>query len=245
MGAENSVVEDVQQEATGLTDDASEVIEEYQNLVYKIAHDLYRNLPDTIDLEDLIGWGYAGLMEAYRRYDATKSTRFATYAYYRIRGAMLDAIPGHGVDAREKVSEIACNEVLNTYAHVVTAQGSQAGIEGRLSRMSDVAGSLALVYVLRDCPEQAMRPGRGPQEKKLVRHQLRDKIRNTVERLPENERKVMRGYYFEGRSLSELAAGLGYSPSWASRIHSRALDRLRGLIENDEDLDDLRVTISV
>ena len=37
----------------------------------------------------------------------------------------------------------------------------------------------------------------------------------------------MQGHYIEGRNFDELAAELGLSKSWASRMHTRALGRLR------------------
>lgn len=226
-------------------EDTDELVEAYGNMVYKLAHELHRRMPPHVELDDLIGWGYTGLMEAYRRFDSSRSSRFATFAYYRIRGAMLDAAKRLcALDERRGVAQ-ACNEVLNTYAHVVNAQGAQASVEDRLAMMSDVAGSLSLVYVLRQCPSGTLRPEGAPQKAELVERQTKEKIRQTVARLPSPERTVMEAFYFEDRSLSEIAEDLGYSASWASRIHSRALDRLRGLIEHDKDLDDLRHALPV
>lgn len=232
-------------DASSSEQDAEELIENYRKLVYKIAHDLHKRLPDEVELEDLIAWGYMGLMEAHRRYDQQKSTRFATFAYYRIRGAMLDGVCQQGVESQTQRAEMGCNEVLSSYAHTVHAQGNQASIEGRLSMLSDVAGSMAMVFVLRDCPSRALSTEGAPQKRQLVRRQLNDKVRLTVKRLPEHERRILEGFYFDETSLTDLAAEMGYSISWASRIHARGLDRLRGLIENDETLEDLRYALPV
>jgi RNA polymerase sigma factor for flagellar operon FliA len=45
--------------------------------------------------------------------------------------------------------------------------------------------------------------------------------------LPERERVLLRGHYFEGRSLELIAGELGISKSWASRLHTQALSELR------------------
>jgi RNA polymerase sigma factor for flagellar operon FliA len=42
---------------------------------------------------------------------------------------------------------------------------------------------------------------------------------------------LVRGRYFEGRPLEELAAELGVSKSWASRIHTQALKQLRDALQ--------------
>lgn len=245
MGDENPDVEINEPQKNTPVQDTDELVQNYGNMVYKLAHALHRRMPAHVELDDLIGWGYTGLMEAYHRYDEGRSSRFATFAYYRVRGAMLDAAKRLGALEINRGAAVASNEVLNTYAHIVNAQSGQAYLEDRLAMMSDVAGSLSLVYVLQNCPSGAFRPEGAPQKTELVQRQTQEKVRQTVARLPDPERAVLEGFYFEDRSLSEIAEDLGYSASWASRIHSRALDRLRGLIEHDIDLDDLHHVIFV
>ncbi len=226
-------------------EEATDLVQRYENLVYKVAHRLHRDLPEQIDIQDLIGWGYAGLLEAHQRYDEEKSTQFASFAYYRIRGAMLDACPEPVMDPKRRLADVSCNEVLNTYAHVVQSHKSQASLESRLSAMSDVTGSMAMVFVLRDCPSKALRSGGAPHNRMLTRRQTAEKVRRILKDLPELEQSVLIGVYFEGRSLTDIGEKMGYSPSWVSRMHSRALNRLRKRIRCDDDLDDLRQPIPV
>src|SRR5262245_41779216 len=54
-----------------------------------------RRLPPHISVEDLIGAGFMGLVDAYRRYEPSRCDRFDAYAEYRIRGAMLDELRLH------------------------------------------------------------------------------------------------------------------------------------------------------
>lgn len=225
--------------------DAADVVRQYKKLVYKVAHKIQRNLPDEIELEDLVGWGYAGLLEAYQRYDETKSTRFASFAYYRIRGSILDACPEPILDQRRRLADTGCNEVLNTYAHVVHNHGGKAGIEDRLSMMSDIAGSLQMVFVLRDCPSEAMRPDKAPHQKRVERKQNAKMVHEALERLPKPERVVLQGVYFTKDSLTEIGDSLGYSASWVCRTHARALEKLRLIIEEQDDLEDLRHAIPI
>lgn len=229
-----------------LTDsDADELIDRYQDLVYKIAHRLHDNLPDEVPIDDLIGWGYTGLLEARERYDESRQTRFATYAYYRIRGAMLDSCPEPLLDPKRQQVEAKCNEVLNTYAHVVQNQEGQASLEDRLSMLSDVSGSLMMVFVLSDCPARALRPDGAPQNRDLVRRQSARKVREALEHLSDNEQRVLEGIYFEDETMTDLADELDLSPSWVSRLHTRALERMRGIIDDNEEFDDLRHAIPV
>ncbi len=49
-------------------------------------------LPPGIDLENLQSAGILGLVEAANKFDASKNTQFKTFAYLRVRGAILDEL---------------------------------------------------------------------------------------------------------------------------------------------------------
>jgi hypothetical protein len=42
---------------------------------------------------------------------------------------------------------------------------------------------------------------------------------------------LVRGFYFEGRSIDAMARELRISKSWASRLHTKALQELRVALE--------------
>src|SRR5205823_10191728 len=62
----------------------------HQGLVRAIARGIHRSFPSYIDLDDLIGYGQLGLTQAARDFDPERGIQFSTFAYYRIRGAILD-----------------------------------------------------------------------------------------------------------------------------------------------------------
>src|SRR5207253_8297753 len=72
--------------------DIDALIQAYAPLVKYVAQRLACRLPDWICLDDLISTGVLGLMAAIAKYDPTRGTTFKTYAEWRIRGAMLDAL---------------------------------------------------------------------------------------------------------------------------------------------------------
>jgi RNA polymerase sigma factor for flagellar operon FliA len=43
-----------------------------------------------LEIDDLVSAGTIGLIEAADRYDATRGVPFGTFAYRRIRGAIID-----------------------------------------------------------------------------------------------------------------------------------------------------------
>jgi RNA polymerase sigma factor (sigma-70 family) len=60
-------------------------------LVRSIANGLCANAP-RVEIDDLVSAGTVGLIEAVERYDQKRGVPFASYAYIRIRGAIIDEI---------------------------------------------------------------------------------------------------------------------------------------------------------
>jgi DNA-directed RNA polymerase specialized sigma subunit len=50
--------------------------------------------------------------------------------------------------------------------------------------------------------------------------------------LPPREAGLLRGVFFEGRTLSEAARRVGISTAWASRLQNRTLADLRIALES-------------
>ncbi len=68
------------------------VVTENLPLVRYIAARIASTIPASVELDDLIQTGTLGLIDAVRRYDASKGIPFPAYARYRIRGAILDSL---------------------------------------------------------------------------------------------------------------------------------------------------------
>lgn len=63
-----------------------------QHLVHvrSIAGRLRSKVPPCVTIDDLVGAGTIGLIQAVDRFEASRGLEFGTYAKHRIRGAMLD-----------------------------------------------------------------------------------------------------------------------------------------------------------
>jgi len=59
-------------------------------LVKDIARRFQCRVPPCITLDDLVGAGTVGLIQAVDRFDSSRGPKFKTYAQHRIQGAMLD-----------------------------------------------------------------------------------------------------------------------------------------------------------
>ena len=86
---EQTLAKDVRR---GCKEALDELIESNLSFVVKVASE-YRNL--GLPFEDLLNEGNIGLIEAAHRYDASKGTKFITYAIWWIRKSILKALSEH------------------------------------------------------------------------------------------------------------------------------------------------------
>jgi len=77
-------------QATQSSKDRETLIVSHLPLVKFLAGVLSRQLPRSVEKDDLISAGYIGLIEAADRFDANAGVSFSAFARLRIRGAMLD-----------------------------------------------------------------------------------------------------------------------------------------------------------
>lgn len=72
--------------------DAERFVAEHADLVRRTAFAIAKENGLSTDVDDLIGWGVEGLLTARERFDASKGVPFEAFAYYRVRGAILDGV---------------------------------------------------------------------------------------------------------------------------------------------------------
>lgn len=80
---------------------------EHLPLVYSIAAKIARKVTFNVEMDDLVSSGCLGLVQACRKFNPSNGCQFNTFAYHRIRGAILDHLrdedlPSRSVRKREK-----------------------------------------------------------------------------------------------------------------------------------------------
>ncbi|MDH5490473.1 MAG: sigma-70 family RNA polymerase sigma factor [Myxococcales bacterium] len=215
------------------SDDA--FIEEYRPLVMSIVHRLRAQLDLTTELDDLAAAGFEGLLSARSRYDASRGVQFSTFAYYRIRGAVIDQVRRLGFHSRRAWMRMKAAEGADRIAESAgeSRAGRRGDLGGAVSTLDDTLSQLAASFVMsslghgeEDAPETP--------EQRLLDADRGARIRAAVAKLPERERVLIEGFYFGGRRFDRVGEELGISKSWASRLHTRALERLRKELEAPE-----------
>ncbi len=214
--------------------EADKLLEEHRPLILKIARRVRHEMAQHVPLEDLEAFGVAGLLEAHSRFDATRGARFSTFAYYRVRGAMLDGLRKM-LDAPPKSMLRAKRaQAADDLAEAAGAQRA-ADVRNRTPEQSLAAVQKTLMRLTTSFVASCVDPDpaalEAPDEPLLARER-KQRLRAAMERLPERERIILEGYYLHERPLDDVAQELGLSLSWASRLHHKGLDRLRALLQD-------------
>jgi RNA polymerase sigma factor FliA len=206
-------------------------VAEHEPLVRKIALRVRSELDLTCELDDLIAFGFRGLLEARERFDPSRGVQFTTFAHYRVRGAVLDGVRKMARLPRRVHQKRRAAEAIDW---AIEAQGearaatpeARADLDATLAAVDDVLGKITATFMLAAVGQDESAAPESPEEQ-LIGATERQRLRVALETLPERERIVVTGMYFEGRNLDDIGAELGISKSWACRIHTRALGLLR------------------
>ncbi len=211
----------------------NELIEEGQGLVRSLALKVFRSIPVSADLEDLIAYGEVGLAEAARDYDPTKGAQFCTFAYYRVRGAIYDGLAKMTWTSRARYRRLRYERMADEALAAERDEGSgnRYSLEESGNWFARVTEKLAVVYLASGGDESMEQVSRvedtatsAPQA--LLHREASERLRELVAGLDPVERRVIQAVYFEGFSLQEAANQVGISKSWASRMHAKILEQL-------------------
>jgi RNA polymerase sigma factor for flagellar operon FliA len=222
-------------------DEANRFASEYQGFVRSIALRVRAELDLTVDLDDLVGFGFQGLIEAKGRFDASRGVQFNTFAYYRVRGAVIDGVrkmaymPRHMHRLRKTAEAMdwALEEAAEARAAGVAPTTAEDAAELALRQMDDVLGKLTASFVIA-AVGQDEESQRTDAEEMLIARESQERVKKALEVLPEREKIVVMGMYFEGRNLDDIGAQLGISRSWACRLHTKGLALMRAALEREE-----------
>jgi RNA polymerase sigma factor FliA len=225
--------------------DVKQLVEKHLPLVQAIARKVKKSVGATIDIDDLVGYGSKGLVEAAERFDARHGVAFSTFAYYRIRGAMYDGLRSMGWYSRADYARYRAEERANEYLRsradrdgAARAEGAPAAAdpEAVLSEVKEILAGVATIHITSLEAASAVPDERRPAPDAAVEGQrMAARVRAAVARLPDKERRMMELYYFADKNLEEAGAELGLSKSWACRLHARAVELLRAALDDADD----------
>lgn len=222
-----------------------ELVERHLPLVHHVARQILRTLSTKVALDDLMGAGTMGLINAVENFDASRGLAFSTYAAPRIRGAILDDLRRSDHvprSVRRKQRELSSAE--KSLSRELDREPGDYEVADRIGIdihtlwrwRSDTEDAIQIsldqplsVGIGRNAtPSDLLEDSTsiGPEER-VTRAEEVDMLRDEILNLEERERIVLSLYYFEELKGREIAEFLGLTESRISQIRAKALGTLR------------------
>jgi RNA polymerase sigma factor for flagellar operon FliA len=212
------------------------IIEECQGYVDTIVTKIVRTMGLPLSLrEDFVSAGLLGLVEAADRFNPGRGVDFRTFAFFRIRGAIID----HVRDGCELSGQAYRMFRAFEAAHELQSERLEGRSAAPAPTPSDRVGH-AIDYLSKSVVAFKLTGMKGPgdaaafdqhppdPEETLSKKRESEKIRRCIATLPEKERTIIEQYYFHDLKMVDVAERYaGLSKSWVSRLHDRALSLLR------------------
>jgi len=221
----------------------------YSPLVKFIAGRMASGLPSHVDEADLVSYGLLGLIGAIERFDLEREIKFETFAVARIKGAIIDELRSldwvpRSVRSRARDVERAHAALESSLGRAPTDEEMSVKLEMTVDEFRDVLLEIAnsSVLALDDLWTFADPEGGGGQisvldtiqdpnamdpENEANTAELKDRLADAIESLPERERLVIALYYYESLTLREIGEVLGVTESRVSQLHTKAVLALR------------------
>ena len=219
----------------------------YSPLVKYVAGRMASGLPSHVEEGDLISYGLIGLIGSIERYDLDRDIKFETYAVARIRGAIIDELRSldwvpRSVRAKARDVEKAHSQLENKLGRAPNeeemadklgvsvddfrktlleiANSSVLALDDLWTVSDPDGGQVSLLDTIRD-------PNAIDPEEAIDTVELKDRLADAIESLPERERLVIALYYYENLTLREIGEVLGVTESRVSQLHTKAVIGLR------------------
>jgi len=226
-------------------------IRQYMALVKYVAGKVSVGLPNSVEYEDLVGFGQFGLLDAIKKYDPAKGVKFKTYAVTRIRGAIfdelrqLDWVPRSVRQKSREIEDAICelesklgrsatdSEVANSlnmseeeyHRTLMRVSGTSILSLNDVWNSSDDSDSMSIGDTVES-------PASLNPEMIAEREAIKKVIVEAIQELPEKEKMVIVLYYHEELTFKEIGEVLEVSESRISQLHTKANLRLRAKLTN-------------
>lgn len=214
----------------------NETVDLFKNLVYSIAKKYSYN---NEDLEDLYQVGNIGLIHALENYKESSIAKFSTYAHFYIKGEILKYIRENRTIKRNYETDKLIRSISKVKEYLTQVNFREPTFEEIAEYLevsvNDIVNAIntcdvkSLDYENEDCDKNLY-----DYESYVERGYDEDilSLKEELEKLPPDERKIIEYRYFEDKSQMETSQKLGISQVQVSRKENKILSKIRNNITN-------------
>jgi RNA polymerase sigma factor for flagellar operon FliA len=210
------------------TDGDSALVARHAGLIDRLARRIAGRTGGAIAPDDLWSAGAMGLLEAARRFDASREVRFESFAEHRIRGAMIDELrrmdhlPRRLRDQAEKVERVQAR-----LGQELKREPTADELSAELGVGCEELASLCSVMQPHVAVLETLQAPIVPSDEQVERAQQLRALTAAISALPERLQIVLSLHYTEGLTYREIAKILDVSEPRVCQIHGEAIARLQ------------------
>jgi RNA polymerase sigma factor for flagellar operon FliA len=218
-------------------------------MVRKIARRAVTYIKPPLSFEDLVSAGTVGLLKAARDFDAAHQVEFKTYAYIRIKGAVLDelrraSLLPSGVNRQIKTARELCRQITEQTGSAPSDDelAEKMGISvDDVGELFESARAQHFVSIDTLDPEQ---PALGnllacadtpAPDSHLEKRELAEQLAKAMQELDERRLQILVLYYQQHLTMKHIAEVLEITESRVSQLHASALFSLSTKLEQWKD----------
>ncbi|MDQ1375628.1 MAG: polymerase sigma factor FliA [Actinomycetota bacterium] len=216
------------------------LVREHLPLVHYLVAEMSNRIPSYVSRDDLESAAMAGLAQAARSYEAERGVPFDRFASRRIRGALLDELRSRdwatrSVRASARAVHQAADELSARLGRAPSSAELAAHMGCDVGEVASVAAGVARANIVNyeslfeDGTAENLLPedDAASPDTCLLERERQAYLVDAVAALPARLRQVVMGYFFEERSMHDLAQELGVTDSRISQMRAEALVLLR------------------
>jgi RNA polymerase sigma factor for flagellar operon FliA len=212
-------------------------------LVRFLAQRIHRRLPQHIDVEDLCSAGILGLIDAFSKFDSAQDIKFATFASFRIRGAILDSLrrldwAPRTLRRKDKSIQKTIHCLTSRFGHAPTEEQVVSALDTTLDAYQKVLADLEGLHIgslyrfsnnsNREAEPVAVRcPQQDDPLFRCIQSEAKERVTRAIRNLSSQHRQVVTLYYYEELSSREIAQVMGIDSRRATHLRVSALAQLR------------------
>lgn len=249
-----------------LTEDQWQIVVDNSELVDSVLDRVSVGFPAHVDKDDLKSAGTEGLIDAVTRYDPEQGATFRTFAYQRVRGAMIDYTRKMDIVPRSSRAfgrkyQQALQELTVKFDRTPNEDelAEEIGIQvGTLRTHLEVLHKGVLLSLERNTFDEAtddnsltlgdmLEDTREPNPSEIIEErEYFSIIHDAILSLPARNRYVTIAYFFYGYDSMQIAAKLGVTESRISQLWTESAELIARAVSSsyrDPSLDDKNETL--
>lgn len=217
-----------------------EQIEQFLPMVHKIAQRAASYLRPPLSYDDLVSAGTVGLVKAARDYDPRHQAEFKTYAYIRIRGAILDELRGWSFVPPNIYKQI--REATRASVEITTEKGTPPDDTELAEKLGISVDKLYETFDSARAQHFVSIDGHGENgpalgnilaaanttrpDEHLEQAELVEKLTEAIAQLDQRQRRIIVLYYQQHLTMKQIAELFGITEPRVSQLHAGALFNL-------------------